>query len=243
MSRTKRFLAGLFVALSLALNPAVSFATQIFITSGTSWTVPADWNSAANTIEALGAGAGGSTGGLLGGGGGAWAKVTNFSATPGASIPVSIGVAGAINTSGTDTQFNSSATLLAKAGLVNGIGGPTTTSVGSSKFAGGGSTSFGGGGAAGPNGAGVGSTGTAGGNGDAGFGGAGGSGVGVPGSHGMEWDATHGSGGGGGRAAAAGAYGAGGGSDSASPGVGTGGILVINYTPLAPAGGFFMGPF
>lgn len=37
----------------------------IFITSGTSWNVPADWNNSNNTIEVIGAG-----GGAGGGGGG-----------------------------------------------------------------------------------------------------------------------------------------------------------------------------
>src|SRR3989344_3242542 len=31
----------------------------IFLTSGTSWTVPADWNSSNNTIEVIGGGGGG----------------------------------------------------------------------------------------------------------------------------------------------------------------------------------------
>ena len=34
--------------------------TQVFIIAGTSWTVPADWNSADNSIETIGAGGGGS---------------------------------------------------------------------------------------------------------------------------------------------------------------------------------------
>lgn len=34
----------------------------IYITAGSTWTVPADWDSAANTIEAIGAGGNGSTG-------------------------------------------------------------------------------------------------------------------------------------------------------------------------------------
>jgi hypothetical protein len=33
--------------------------TQIFIISGTSWTVPSDWNSSNNTIETIGGGGGG----------------------------------------------------------------------------------------------------------------------------------------------------------------------------------------
>lgn len=41
----------------------VPSTTVIFLTSGSSWTVPADWNSACNTIEVIGGGAGG--GGVL----------------------------------------------------------------------------------------------------------------------------------------------------------------------------------
>ncbi len=37
---------------------------MIFLTSGTSWTVPSDWNNAANTIEVIGGG-GGSNAGVM----------------------------------------------------------------------------------------------------------------------------------------------------------------------------------
>src|SRR3989344_4708849 len=45
-------------------------AVTTFLTSGTSWTVPADWNSSNNTIEVIGGGGGGDTPGSAGGGGG-----------------------------------------------------------------------------------------------------------------------------------------------------------------------------
>jgi hypothetical protein len=54
--------------------------TQIFIVSGTSWTVPGDWSNT-NTIETIGGGGGGGTGSSdagSGGGGGAYSKITNL---------------------------------------------------------------------------------------------------------------------------------------------------------------------
>src|ERR1035437_6662671 len=50
--------------------------TVVFLTSGTSWSVPSDWNSSDHTIEVIGGGAGGTTGAsgnVVGGGGGAYA--------------------------------------------------------------------------------------------------------------------------------------------------------------------------
>jgi hypothetical protein len=54
-----------------------------YLTSGTTWTVPSDWNTASNTIEVIGGGGGGQTGGTVsvGGGGGAYAESTNVSLT------------------------------------------------------------------------------------------------------------------------------------------------------------------
>ncbi len=134
----------------------------IFLTSGTSsWTVPADWNSANNKIEAIGAGGSSvGTSGVYGGGGGAYAKITNLALTPGAVIPVQIGAGGGAVT----TQFRDSSTLVADYGRngtasINGAGGTVANSVGSVKYKGGDAGSWvsdapGGGGAAGPNGAG-----------------------------------------------------------------------------------------
>jgi hypothetical protein len=68
------------------------------ITSGTSWTTPADWNSGANTIYMIGGGAGGVTAGSgntgPGGGGGGFTQVSNFSASPSTAIPLVIGAGG-----------------------------------------------------------------------------------------------------------------------------------------------------
>jgi hypothetical protein len=144
----------------------------ILLTSGTSWTVPKDWNSSNNTIEAVGAGGAGNynTGG---GGGGAYAKITNLSLTAGNSITYQAG-------SAKDSYFNGSscaaASICAKA--ASGItGGSASSSVGTIKYAGGNGTysgywTGGGGGAAGPHGAGNNASGNTGGSADAGFGGA-----------------------------------------------------------------------
>lgn len=67
-----------FVASSLALvvGPQRVRAADpivIFLTSGTSWTVPSDWDSSNNTIEVIGGGGGGRDGSEAGnnaGGGG-----------------------------------------------------------------------------------------------------------------------------------------------------------------------------
>src|SRR6266566_644143 len=93
--------------------------TTIFKTSGTSYTIPADWNSANNSIETIASGGGGSAGNTTGGGdgfpggGGAYSKTTNFAGTPGNVITIAIGLggpggaAGAGNgTDGGDTYFN-----------------------------------------------------------------------------------------------------------------------------------------
>lgn len=71
----------------------------LFLTTGTSWQVPSDWNNAVNTIELIGAGGGGggadnSAGDAPGGGGGAYSKATNVSLSAGATIALAIGTGG-----------------------------------------------------------------------------------------------------------------------------------------------------
>jgi hypothetical protein len=85
---------------------------QIFLTSGTTWTVPSDWVNSNNSIEVIGGGGGGgggfqqSTGnggyGGGGGGGGGYSKAVNVTLTPGAVVGVSIGTAGGGGASGVD---------------------------------------------------------------------------------------------------------------------------------------------
>ncbi len=138
-----------------------SFSKTIFVTSGTSWAVPADWNSGDNKVHAIGAG------GHNGGGGGAYASATNVTLTASSSVIIGIGVAGGGGANSTNdtfmcntgsavqcTNINSGSYVAvgAKGGASNGgAGGSASSSVGSVKYSGG-STWGGGGGAAGPNG-------------------------------------------------------------------------------------------
>lgn len=214
-------------------------AKRVILTSGTSWTVASDWNSANNTVECIGGGQSGCVGttSALGGG---YAKIANLALTAGANITVHIGTGGASSTTSTrnnggDTWFDSTSTVLATGG------GSGTAAVGSTTFAGGGGvTARGGGGAAGPGGNGGNPATLVGGTGGGGSGGAGGASA-SPGSPGAEWTTAGSGGGGGGNAttgAAAGAggnYGGGGGSaaTSGTGGAGAAGVIVLTYTPAA----------
>src|SRR4029079_15996787 len=75
--------------------------------SGT-WTVPSDWNNAANTIEVIGGGAGGAatcTNACGGGGGGAYAKATNVTLTPGANVSYNVANGALAGVNGNNTYF------------------------------------------------------------------------------------------------------------------------------------------
>jgi hypothetical protein len=104
------------------------FATVTFLTitgSNQTFTSPSDWDNSDNTIEAVGGGASGATerpsnGHAPGGGGGAYAKITNFSfASPGSTTATySAGSGGAAivsnstgsnGNSGTSSYFNDTA--------------------------------------------------------------------------------------------------------------------------------------
>jgi hypothetical protein len=173
--------------------------TQIFIVSGTSWMVPADWNSAGSTIETIGAGGGGETANEghagSGGGGGGYSRITNLSLTAGSGVTLRVGTGGAAGSAGGDTWFNGTAfaisSVAAKGGGggaddLGGAGGAATSGIGTVKYDGGsGGTNnanpyggAGGGGAAGPNGAGAGGVGSTIGS-DYGGGGGGGNGGGL----------------------------------------------------------------
>ena len=211
-----RYLVLVFLSLIIALStvPLAAHASTRTIyftnTAFTTWVVPADWNSASNTIEAIGPGAEGAvhvgTTGGVGGGAGAYARITNLSLTVGASVsyrlPGFITSAGpGCDTSLGGVYFNgasaATASITADCGaggtvaLTPGGGGTTAASIGTTKYAGGNGGAHGtrggggGGGAGGPNGAGAtGANGAAGnggdgGNADAGFGGAGGAGTAI----------------------------------------------------------------
>jgi hypothetical protein len=96
------------------------------LTTGTSWTTPADWNNASNTIHMIGAGGGGATSAVSGnnraagggGGGGGYTVLTNQTLT--GAIPYTIGTS-AGNGNGGNTTFNTTNT----AG--GGLAGTATT--------------------------------------------------------------------------------------------------------------------
>jgi hypothetical protein len=136
---------------------------RVFINSGTSYTLPADFNPGDNTVECYGSGGSANSSGTNGGGGGAYSKVTNINVGAGATVNIHIGSSGA-----TDTWFN--ATSVANAvsngttiscaakGGSGATGGAAASGCGTVKFSGGnggaGGTSDGGGGGGcgGPNG-------------------------------------------------------------------------------------------
>lgn len=127
------------------------------------WTVPSDWNSAANVIEVLGAG--GDGGHALGGaqstaagGGGAYAQIANLVLTPGASVNYAIGADATDTSTGTatsstlgmenETFFNASSYASSTAsvsaapghpgvGITAGAGGSVSNSTGTTTYAGG----------------------------------------------------------------------------------------------------------
>ncbi len=219
--------------------------TQIYIISGTSWTVPADWNAGTNSIETLGAGGGGQTADPSyagsGGGGGAYSQITNLSLQGGVSIALQVGSGGAAGSTGGDTWFNgaslSASSVGAKGGaagtdLTGGAGGNASNGIGTTRFSGGDGaspgpnpwTGGGGGEAAGPNGAG----GTGGSPNNSTIAGAGGGGGNGGGSAGSDGDISTGSGGAGGNGnggtgAGAGDNGSGAGNGATATGSGGGG--------------------
>lgn len=221
----------------------------VFRDSGSSWTVPDDWNNASNTVEVIGAG--GPKTASYAPGGGAYSKKSNLSLTSGDSISYQIGIVtdGFANDPSVDTWFLSSTTVRAAGSTGNNSGGQASNGVGDVKYSGGDGES-GGGGAAGPHGDGANAQTVSpyvdGGTADAGYGGIGGIGLAAShddrnGGNGTEWDALHGAGGGGGyndsSGGCGGLYGGGGSASPEGQGcTGAGGLLVITYTPLTTPG-------
>ena len=110
-----------------------------YITSGTSFTVPADWDNSNNAIHIYGAGGGssgsyvpGSSGnrlGSAGGGGGGYTQVLNLTATPGSSLSYNIGLGGAAGSANTiGSGGNGGNTTFAGIYTANGGGGSSITS-------------------------------------------------------------------------------------------------------------------
>ncbi len=124
----------------------------IFLTSGTSWTVPADWNSSNNKIEVIGGGGSGGgsgygsgypTGGGAGGAGG-YASTSNVSLTPSSNIYFQVGSGGSAVSStanglaGTDTYLCSTSSNCGVGSSVVGVHGGAGGTWGSSGGGGGG---------------------------------------------------------------------------------------------------------
>lgn len=146
------------------------------LTSGTTWTVPSDWNSSNNNIYLIGAGGGGGNTAISvnnkaaggGGGGGGYTALTNFSAAPGSIISYTVGTSTG-NSDGGDTTWNggvivagggkrgTATTTPSSAGGAGGTGDFAGGSGGAGAFGTASSTGYGsggGGGAGGPNGVG-----------------------------------------------------------------------------------------
>lgn len=177
----------------------------VFITSGTSYTIPVDYGTLVS-VQVLGGGGGGDSGtNTDGGGGGAYSKITSDTLSPGQNITIQVG-AGGNNTGsdGTDTWWHGASLGASTCGAKGGQGGT-------------------GGGAGGASGSGVGSTKFSGGNGGAGNidGGGGGSSA-SPTANGGNGGTTDGAGGGGGGGASAPATN---GSDSVGGARGTGAFI------------------
>lgn len=189
-----------------------AYAATEFLTSGTSWSTPVDWNDSNNSIECIGAGGSGQTASAgvagAGGGGGAYAKVTNVTLSGSISYVVASG--GSQN----DTYFNGAASSTASiscaagkngSGATAGAGGSTADSTGTVEYAGGAggigqavttnNAAGAGGGSAGPTGAGQAGGDSIVGIGDGGAGG-GGSNGGSSTAGGIQVDSTTGSAGG-----------------------------------------------
>lgn len=238
-------------------------------------------NNTIEVIAGGGGGGGTTSGGVRagsGGGGGSYSHVSNVSLTGGSTVTYAVGAggaAGATNTTGGtggDTYFCNSTSncasiagsavvvgakggtgAIANTGGAVGIGGSATTSVGTTKYAGGSGAvgvangvSGGGGGAAGPNGPGGNANYGVGGSGGAARGGAGGA-LHQSGFTGAEWGGVGSGGGAGGRgpSEATGmsgiSYGSGGGgyyatANNGSGGAGGPGIVVITYVPAGSFG-------
>lgn len=236
-----RILIGL---LFFALVHTPANATQVFLTSGITYTIPMDWSSCSNSIEAIGGGQAGRTVNGNGGRGGGYASITNEAHSSGDSITIAIGAGGIGATTGAGTwpiggDTTWAATVLAAGGQVSPttqVG--TTLRNGGSYGAGGGfDAGAGGGGAAGANGdGGAGGASSGGGSlinvGGAGGGGANGgaNGVNAPSSSANPTGSAGGSG-----AASGGAGGAGG--DGTTGTAGSTGVSGTNFDGSHGSGG------
>lgn len=131
----------------------MAYWRTVYLTSGSTWTVPYSWNSTQNYVICWGGGASGggrgaTTGAGGGGGGGGNSIKNNIQLTIGSSVSYSVGAAGGsagVNNGvdGGDTWFISTDTVLAKGGKAGlaagngGQGGQASEGVGDTKYSGG----------------------------------------------------------------------------------------------------------
>ena len=127
------------------------------LTSGTSWSVPADWNDSSNNVYLLGGGGGGSgsvvassTGNHVsgaGGGGGGFTALTNVSLTPSGTAAYAIGAAGSAGSGSTSssTAGNGGTTTFIVTNTAGGGGGGSGTTTASTAGTAGTGTTFNGG--------------------------------------------------------------------------------------------------
>jgi len=225
---------------------------KVFLTSGTSYTTPANWNPSNNSIEIVSSGSKGgnvspvSQNAGSGGAGGGYAKLVNWGVAASTSLTVSFGANGVgtwISNTGSAPTTTAQGCFASAGTLATNIG--TTTALGGNGSAGGPSVGYkgAGGGAAGPNGAGSTPLGGQAFGGSADGGTVAGGNAFSTGSSGTEFDATHGCGGGTGSTVIANGldgspgadYGGGGGGASGDAvsawtgGAGGAGLIVITY--------------
>ena len=74
----------------------MTYGHEIILTSGSQWSVPADWSNSVNEIDVIGGGGGGGNGtSETSGGGGAFSAVYSVKLTPGSAINYQVGTGGA----------------------------------------------------------------------------------------------------------------------------------------------------
>jgi hypothetical protein len=117
--------------------PVAGPSTTVFLTTGTTWTVPADWNNAANTIECVGGGGGATDANSshvgTGGEGGHYARSQNVTLTPSGTINIAVGAGGvhgtvATATNGGTTWFGGTSLATSFCGAIGGAHGTNSAS-------------------------------------------------------------------------------------------------------------------
>ncbi len=99
---------------SRSQRQAKSVPTSVVFTGSSTWVVPTTFPRGNNSIECIGAGAGGTNGsasnGGNGGGGGAYSKIVNANLTPGSTVRYFAAPTAAIDTNGMSSYFCNSST-------------------------------------------------------------------------------------------------------------------------------------